>query len=144
MEDELPKGARNLTGQRFGSLIPQYIVKIIPNEGALWFCLCVCGSDHTVLATDLLRGRTHYCLQCARAHRQEQLRDARSNILRFDGVTRKTLARPGGDLPPEARAVFEDMIERRRRAGVPITPQLVASCREVALIEACQIKRQAA
>jgi hypothetical protein len=138
MIHQLPKGTRDLTGQTFGSLTPQYVVEMIPGAGALWHCDCACGGSHEVLATHLRRGRSRYCERCAREHRKEQLARARSSIRSIDGMRAVPIA---SDLPPAARPYFDEMIARRRRMGVRITLALIASCRQIALMEVAQASR---
>jgi hypothetical protein len=147
VENQPARSARrplDLSGQEFGSLTAQYIIRIIPHQGALWSCTCACGGTHQALASALIRGRIPYCKACARAHRQLQLKQARSNILRFDGLSRKALLQPAADLSESERYYFNQLVARRRKVGVTITPAIEASCRQMAILEARQIERRAA
>lgn len=54
---------KNLTGQRFGSLL---VVKFLMGKsehayGTLWECLCDCGKTHNVVSHSLVTGQTTSC-----------------------------------------------------------------------------------
>lgn len=60
-KNEIPLGrARNLQGQKFGSLTPLYRV---PNKGTytMWHCLCDCGQEVDIAAHSLIQGYTKSC-----------------------------------------------------------------------------------
>lgn len=56
------RGSKDLTNQRFGSLIALY--RITGNGKAKWHCRCDCGDEKDVFGEDLLRGNTTSCGFC--------------------------------------------------------------------------------
>lgn len=65
---KLPKGAKDLTGQRFGSLVAEEPVGVKHKIGVVWRCKCDCGNYRDVVATQLLQNQSKVraCLQCAK------------------------------------------------------------------------------
>jgi hypothetical protein len=126
MPEILPKGVKDLRGLTFGSLTPQFITEIKYGEGAVWHCACECGEAHEVLSSHLLRGRVRWCLNCARKHRVVQLADAR----KYRGIDGVSVSQAGAYdmLTALERAEVDEMLARRRRNNIEITPALIASC----------------
>lgn len=60
---ELPRGAKDKSGQRFGRLTVLGPVKRKPTykKGVAWFCQCDCGNTTTVMAGNLQSGHSRSC-----------------------------------------------------------------------------------
>lgn len=48
----------DLAGQRFGRLT---VVRLLPGHGRRWLCICECGAEHTVAASNLCGGSVRSC-----------------------------------------------------------------------------------
>lgn len=57
----LPKGAKDLAGQRFGRLTALYPLGSEPGKGVIWHCRCDCGGTKDVPSTRLLGKKTQSC-----------------------------------------------------------------------------------
>lgn len=83
--------SKDLTGKRFGYLIPLYPTKRRANNKSLyWRCYCDydnCGSECEVLASSLLRGGTVRCPK----HKGTSLNDAKKDYLNQYGVVPQNL-----------------------------------------------------
>jgi len=53
--------SKNLTGQRFGNLITQRVIKKVPHDGYVWLCKCDCGNTKDVLSSELTKGSVKSC-----------------------------------------------------------------------------------
>lgn len=84
-------------------------------RGVVWLCRCDCGRRREVLATRLINRAVRACAVCSGRR----------------GGWRLLLA----ELTPEARAYYEEMIERRRRIGMRITGEIHAEAVDVAYRE---------
>lgn len=65
-----PGGRKDLTGQRFGSLVVTGRTPAPPESkgrNAYWVCLCDCGRAHTVRGSSLTGKITTRCLHCSQA-----------------------------------------------------------------------------
>lgn len=60
---ELPKGAQNLTGRRFGRLMVLGSTRRKPTykKGVAWLCHCDCGNTAVVMAGNLRSGHSRSC-----------------------------------------------------------------------------------
>lgn len=61
---DLPKKAQNLTGRRFGRLVVLCVDDIVKYESTthiIWRCLCDCGSEVLVRASNLRSGNSTSC-----------------------------------------------------------------------------------
>jgi len=134
----LPKGVKNLADQEQGELTPKRIISVTAAEGAVWHCLCRCGKTRDVPAKNLTAGRVTRCVDCANRRRTEQLHAAykKANSRRGDASwgARRSWQSDLEGLTPEQRAVYDDMIERRRQHNVPITDAIRAGAVEMALM----------
>lgn len=136
----VPKGVKNLAGQRFGSLIPQSIINVVPT-GAVWHCLCDCGETRDAVAAQLLARHVTCCRACMRTKRATQLRDASKRahetkvVRHFPGMSDYELrwefhlAR----MTREQRAIYDDTINRRARLNITITDRIRAGAVDVAM-----------
>lgn len=52
---------KELSGQRFGRLIPLYPLKERKRGNVVWHCQCDCGNEHDVIAADLISGHIKSC-----------------------------------------------------------------------------------
>jgi hypothetical protein len=138
----LPRGARNLAGLPFGDLTAERIVKVVPRKGALWRARCRCGRTREVFAYALTAGQVRRCRECRRARRTEYLiaahRRARSNetvvqirATRFERRWELHL----GQMTEGMRALFDDLVARRARQGIVITPRLKSQIVDVVMRE---------
>lgn len=66
MEKRQSKPRVDLTGKKFGRLIPQYYLK-----GGKWHCLCECGREVDVDTRNLNSGHTQSC-GCLQKERASQ------------------------------------------------------------------------
>lgn len=56
----MPKAVKDLTGQRYGRLT--VLAEVLPRtRPRFWSCLCDCGNEHKVSASNLLNGHTKSC-----------------------------------------------------------------------------------
>jgi hypothetical protein len=137
----VPKGVKNLAGRTdLGDLIPERIIEIVPDKGAVWECRCVCGETRNVLANVLLAGRVVACERCARAKRTAQLQAAWSRAYAAGAF------RPGRQagldrgwrehleaMTDGQRAEYDDMIARREKMGVAVTERVRAEAVDAVL-----------
>ena len=66
---QMGKPLNNLQGFRFGSLtVLQLGEKQRPTNGAWWLCLCDCGTQKNIPATDMVQGKINSC-GCEHAER---------------------------------------------------------------------------
>jgi hypothetical protein len=59
----------DLTGQRFGRLTVLRRAPARPDRKSAWECVCVCGNATSVMAKNLIAGRTKSC-GCLHAEKQ--------------------------------------------------------------------------
>lgn len=62
------KRIEDLTGRRFGRLIVIKFHERIKNRGTFWLCMCDCGNEKIIRATNLKSGDTKSCGCWAREH----------------------------------------------------------------------------
>lgn len=84
----MPKAGEinDLTGKLFGRLTVMRLVRIHPQQGALWLCKCECGKERVVARGLLIDKKVTECHTCAKATRQK----ARRRWCRpFGGITER-------------------------------------------------------
>jgi hypothetical protein len=64
---------RDLTGQRFGSLVAERPAGKESSGHMAWLCYCDCGNSHVALSGSLLQGKTKRCRVCTKTNRDPSM-----------------------------------------------------------------------
>jgi hypothetical protein len=123
-----------LTGQTFGKLTALNLLRVERIKrglGALWLCRCACGEQREAFARQLRSGSVRSCRKCAARLRTKRLRAAYESWRRRTGD--KLLA--AETLTAAQEVAYENILQRRRRLGLPVTRRTKAEALDCALRE---------